>query len=360
MKKILLTPLFILFLLTLLLPVTALGADPNGWNEGECKAAGHRWYQNVCVAEDPTISLQIPISGFTSGPLGISTYIKMIYQFVVAATAILAVIVIIIGGFLWMTAGGNQERVTAAKDYITGALVGLVLALGSFTVLKIVNPSLVFFPPLRVPVTKGAYMNGACPMQAPKGANVTFADHPETKVLEGEELKCGINYLTGDGSNKSPCAGVFCKSNTCLPKLELDNKTKSPVMDCQIPSDVCKGLNADTVKKINWPASQSACDNINTFTSANFPTSPGKCAWVGKTWLTSVSKIIPFLGTYITIFNSNPDGCQWCPAGKLKELQDAQATGDFSCGGTLSATAKQILSSQESIACYAVLCPGSY
>lgn len=84
----------------------------------------------------------------------LAQYIGAVYKFGVGAAAILAVIVIIMGGFIWTTAGGNQERVTAAKGYIIGALVGLIIALGSYTIIKIVNPSLIYLAPLRIQYVK--------------------------------------------------------------------------------------------------------------------------------------------------------------------------------------------------------------
>ncbi len=142
---------------------------------------GHRRWQYTCREEkkgkeemvpvevDP--SLQIPIPGFggfssvTEPKIKeggknyyyipwIAEYIGALYKFGVGAAAVLSVIVIMVGGFIWLTAGGNQERVTAAKGYITGALIGLVVALGSYSVLKVVNPSLVYLKPLKILVVE--------------------------------------------------------------------------------------------------------------------------------------------------------------------------------------------------------------
>jgi len=84
----------------------------------------------------------------------LAEYMKGVYRFGVGAAAILAIMMIMIGGVLWMTAGGNQERVTNGKKYIAGALAGLVLALSSYTILRIVNPALVYLSPTKLPAVQ--------------------------------------------------------------------------------------------------------------------------------------------------------------------------------------------------------------
>jgi len=57
-----------------------------------------------------------------------STVVKII-QWVLGLLGLIAVIMILYGGFIWMTAGGNEERVETAKKIITAAVVGLVVVL---------------------------------------------------------------------------------------------------------------------------------------------------------------------------------------------------------------------------------------
>ncbi len=57
---------------------------------------------------------------------------------------------IIVGGLLWLTAGGAADRVSTAKSFIESSLVGLVIALTSFLILYAINPNLVGFEGLKV------------------------------------------------------------------------------------------------------------------------------------------------------------------------------------------------------------------
>jgi hypothetical protein len=77
-------------------------------------------------------------------------YIAAVYSFAVAAASIIAVVVIIFSGFQWTASGGSQDTIGAAKKRIVGAITGLILAVGSYTILYAVNPELVQFRALRI------------------------------------------------------------------------------------------------------------------------------------------------------------------------------------------------------------------
>jgi len=80
----------------------------------------------------------------------IGEYIGALYKYAIGIAGVLAGIMIVIAGLIWLTAGGSAERVTTAKSYIESALVGLVIALTSYVLLYAVNPTLVGFEALKV------------------------------------------------------------------------------------------------------------------------------------------------------------------------------------------------------------------
>lgn len=45
---------------------------------------------------------------------------------------LIAVVIILIGGFKWMTAGGNDEKATQARKLIMAGVIGLVIILAAF------------------------------------------------------------------------------------------------------------------------------------------------------------------------------------------------------------------------------------
>lgn len=51
---------------------------------------------------------------------------------------VLAVVLIIYAGFLWMTAGGDSGKVDKAKDYIKNAVIGIVIILAAYIITSFV------------------------------------------------------------------------------------------------------------------------------------------------------------------------------------------------------------------------------
>lgn len=84
-----------------------------------------------------------PIMGLNC--TGLADYIVKIYEWLVRAAAILAAAMITWGGFQWLSAAGESKRVEEGKKTMHNALIGLVLALGSYTLLWAINPDLVKF-----------------------------------------------------------------------------------------------------------------------------------------------------------------------------------------------------------------------
>ena len=89
--------------------------------------------------------------GIIKGTL-LPDYIIAIYRYSIGIISILATVVMMIGGIIWMTAGGNGARVGEAKAWIGASLTGLVLAITSYTILSFVNPNLVKFKPLEMEI----------------------------------------------------------------------------------------------------------------------------------------------------------------------------------------------------------------
>ncbi len=59
-----------------------------------------------------------------------------IYKAILEIVGVLAVIMIVIGGILYMTSAGDQGRVQLAKTTVTAAIIGLALAVAAPTFLK--------------------------------------------------------------------------------------------------------------------------------------------------------------------------------------------------------------------------------
>lgn len=84
-----------------------------------------------------------PLPGIEKNtPINLTQYLSALFNFAIAAAAILAVVMIVIGGLQYIGAAGNTSVIEDAKDRIYWAIVGLILALGSWMILNTINPEL--------------------------------------------------------------------------------------------------------------------------------------------------------------------------------------------------------------------------
>lgn len=106
----------------------------------------------------PKLQVNIPTINFTevaargnllSLPF-LADYITGLYKYLLTIVGVLAGIMLTIGGVKYLTSSGSQERVTSAKNTITNALIGLIIAFGSYVILFTVNPELVRFKALSI------------------------------------------------------------------------------------------------------------------------------------------------------------------------------------------------------------------
>jgi hypothetical protein len=56
---------------------------------------------------------------------------------------IVAVVIILLGGFKWMTAGGNEEKVAEAKKLIVSGIIGLVIIMSAYAIATFVVNSVI-------------------------------------------------------------------------------------------------------------------------------------------------------------------------------------------------------------------------
>ena len=75
-----------------------------------------------------------------SNPLGV--YIKAWYGFIIGSIGIITTLMIMWGGFKWLYSRGDSGEIGKAKEIIFSAIMGLMIAFLSYTILYIVNPDL--------------------------------------------------------------------------------------------------------------------------------------------------------------------------------------------------------------------------
>ncbi|MDO8559848.1 MAG: hypothetical protein Q7S23_02300 [bacterium] len=152
----------------------------------------------------------------------LGNYVVAIYRFGIWLSIFLTIFMMMVGGFLWVIAGGNPSRVENAKSYITSALTGLVVALTSFVILQTVNPAIVIFNPIEPKKPTGLTDTGCCctatagdivaacaPSSCPTGEDV--------RVGEVCQKMSGSGFTGGRFDANHSCLGAFMLSDLAHP-----------------------------------------------------------------------------------------------------------------------------------------------
>ncbi|MFZ5364643.1 MAG: pilin [Patescibacteria group bacterium] len=61
-----------------------------------------------------------------------------ILEYILGFVGVALLVVVIYGGFLWMTAGGEEEQVRRGRNYIFNGIIGLAIILSSYAILSYV------------------------------------------------------------------------------------------------------------------------------------------------------------------------------------------------------------------------------
>jgi len=88
--------------------------------------------------EDGLTNLRSGARDLPNANTNLGMAIGKIIQIFLGFLGILAVILILFAGFLWMTAGGDDAKVTTAKNYIKNAVIGIVIILSAYIITSFV------------------------------------------------------------------------------------------------------------------------------------------------------------------------------------------------------------------------------
>lgn len=94
--------------------------------------------------DKPVVSEGYTISNF------IGPYIIAVYNFILPAAALVAVVMMMIGGLQYVLSRGKEKYITKAKERITGAITGIILLLLVYNIAFFINPATTVFSALRV------------------------------------------------------------------------------------------------------------------------------------------------------------------------------------------------------------------
>ena len=192
-----------------------------------------------------TSSVGLDISQCNAGPaqLFLACYIRVLYVFFLQAAVVLAVFMIIIGGYQWLMAAGNSSRVGTAKSTITGAITGLVLALISYFLFAQINSSLVNFNALGVTKVQLNEMAGAAiPASAGGVCPDSIGDNQiqlDGDTLRGYIEKGNIKTEQLDYANPSLTDAIYKLAEVMKDKARVYRPRISSIIDDKIINGTC-------------------------------------------------------------------------------------------------------------------------
>lgn len=115
----------IIALFGLILPVMLLGLTAHAQSSGQNLWGGNGLEEEIQVGTG---------LGNTDPRVMVSRVINIILGFL----GIIAVVIILYGGFLWMTAMGDESKIETAKKLILAGVIGLVIILMAFGIAQFV------------------------------------------------------------------------------------------------------------------------------------------------------------------------------------------------------------------------------
>ena len=120
--------LFIFSLLVLFLPLISYGAGTESIfsNQESTYSPGMMIADRAGYGSDRPEDL---------ADAGFIDYLSMFLKFALSFLGIAFFILIIYAGWLWMTAGGNEERLGKAKKILQEAVIGLVIVLAAYAII---------------------------------------------------------------------------------------------------------------------------------------------------------------------------------------------------------------------------------
>jgi len=183
----------------------------------------------------------------------IGEYIAAMFKYGVGLAAMLAVIMMMIGGFVWLSSGGSPDRVGKAKEFISSALIGLFLALFSYLMLYTINPRLVASESILVPnikqittQSKDELTSGCCYPEckemtkaACSGTDKVFYEITACTEVTPCQSKpgCCVIKASSMADTAEKCVAMAnstnCKSNDSNPGSESKSYKYFPSTDCK-------------------------------------------------------------------------------------------------------------------------------
>lgn len=226
------------------------GSCPTGGSEADIafsdvpgdvsSAAGS--YSATCDPEDASpvpITLGINIGGIQE-VAGLPEYINTVYRYLVSVILVIAIIMVVYGGFLYLTGAAGAGSIQRGKQIIKDALIGMVIVLAAYSILQTINPNTTQFKlnPVKIecidiPPEEAGTADGAvrfctidddcgdgrvCLRTAASGDPDSLGQCTEGRVNElcrCSGTGCDLREVDGEPTNNDGTSRIDCQEGTC-------------------------------------------------------------------------------------------------------------------------------------------------
>lgn len=245
-----------------------------------------------CYAEDVPYDLNIAI-GNVSTVQNLPEYINVVYTWMLPAASLIAVVMMMIGGLQYTLARGKSKYIEKAKTRITNAITGIVILMSAFVILNLIDPRLVSFESLNIPLIKEVVLldpESSCERLEDYGYDID----PLQEVTDDGYRQCGGygeivgvdnladnalgSWKEGDTCEYQSCAsGESCVSddgkNSCQSCSEIPNETAS-VTTCSALEQLKTGASGEEHRYCRYDPETRSCMGVTSntmLTSINCP-----------------------------------------------------------------------------------------
>ena len=193
----------------------------------------------LSAAHAVTISMNIPGTSPNASTTP-GAFVANFYQFALMIGGVLAFGIIVYGGVKYMASAGNPSGQGDAKEWIEAALLGLLLLVGAYFILNVVNPQLtnLTLPTLQ---TVNIASTPGCNITCPSGFVPTTVGGAGTS-------QPSVSCVCQNANGTQGCGGAVAGTGASCPSGTTCTETSnSPITyACTQNSTLCGGANYGT------------------------------------------------------------------------------------------------------------------
>ncbi|MEI6835377.1 MAG: pilin [Candidatus Falkowbacteria bacterium] len=176
----------------------------------------------------------------------LARYINSFYTWGLSIVGVIAVLMLMAAGLIWLSSAGDSGRIGSAKKIIEGVFLGTLLLVGSWFLLNTINPNLVKLPALEMIVINKTVM-GCC----------LEGDKSEMTTGNTCRAKGGIFDESKVANASGGCEPVIC----CIHSFSTTNSSGQ-----SITTNNCYSSNKDNC---NFTQNTEKCDNLSQCNGSN-------------------------------------------------------------------------------------------